>query len=448
MPINDWIDAETRVERARQLYEKGRWVEAAAELRAAIDVHPDNADWHFNLALTFDAMEEYPRAIESYQTAMSLAPDDLETLNCLGVDLTRLGRYAEALEFFGRIQKIDPTYEASYCNRIITYMEMGDHDNAEVMFYLARQVKPECPLCFYNIGLSFHARRLFDRAIGCWKQALALDSRHPDAHHRIAEALWEKGNLAEAAGHYQHELDNDPADVDALLDMGELQIEMGRLNEATEKFRRVLEQSPDHATAHFCLGEIAIKQDKLTRAEEQFRLVLRIAPDYPAAHARLGQLLLRTGRTKHAAKHLLAELQRCGDNADMMQELGQLLIEAGHVYRANSVLKRVVRVRPDDAVAHHNLAVSFFMLDQYEDGIRHCRRALKLRKDYPLALFNLALAHFQIGQKSRARRYVGLAMLRSPGDPQLAQLSRRLGMDGLWPRAKEWFKGVRFFRRR
>jgi len=124
MPINDWIDAETRVERARALYEKGRWVEAAAELRAAIDVNPNNADWHFNLALTFDAMEEYVRAVECYQAAMSLEPNDLETLNCLGVDLTRLGRYAESLEFFGRMQKLDPAYEASYCNRIITYLEM------------------------------------------------------------------------------------------------------------------------------------------------------------------------------------------------------------------------------------------------------------------------------------------------------------------------------------
>ena len=33
---------------------------------------------------------------------------------------------------------------------------MGDHDKAELMFYLARQVKAECPLCLYNIANSLY----------------------------------------------------------------------------------------------------------------------------------------------------------------------------------------------------------------------------------------------------------------------------------------------------
>ena len=136
--MSEWIDAETRVRRAHRLYEQGRWVEAAAELSAAIDVNPINPSWHFNLGVTFEAMEDYARACEAFRKVVKIDPRDVEAMNCLGVNMTRLGQYTEALKQFERVQKVSPKYEPSYCNRIVTYTEMGDFENAELMFYLAR----------------------------------------------------------------------------------------------------------------------------------------------------------------------------------------------------------------------------------------------------------------------------------------------------------------------
>lgn len=438
--MNDWTDAETRVERARELYEKGRWVEAAAELRAAIEVNPGNADWFFNLALTLDAMEEYDRACDAYNAALELEPDDVETLNCLGVDLTRLNRCHESLAIFERIERIDPNYEGSYCNRIVTYTELGDHEQAELMFYMARQVKATCPICSYNIGNSFQERGLHDKAIQCYQQALKLDNEHPDANASLAESYRAKGQLEQARTHYLNELRLDPGNTDVMLDLGELLVELKEFQEASEKFRRVLEQSPEHAGAHYCLGELALRQEKLATAEEQFRLVLRIDATYGGAHARLAQVLLRTGRGKHAVKHLLAELKSCNDDPVMLQELGQLLIDARHTNRANYVLQRLVKIAPQDPHAHHNLAVSYFMLDQLDDGIRHCRKAIKLRPEYSLALYNLALAHLQRGQLPRARRYAARALAIAPRDSQIQRLSRRLGLTGFWNKLRDRLK--------
>ena len=53
--MSDWIDAETHADRAFEMYERGRWAEAEAELRKAIELNPDHAEWHFNLGLTQEA---------------------------------------------------------------------------------------------------------------------------------------------------------------------------------------------------------------------------------------------------------------------------------------------------------------------------------------------------------------------------------------------------------
>ena len=43
--MNDWFEAEQRVERAQQLAESRRWTEALAELDAALEINPSNGVW-------------------------------------------------------------------------------------------------------------------------------------------------------------------------------------------------------------------------------------------------------------------------------------------------------------------------------------------------------------------------------------------------------------------
>ena len=55
--MNDWDDAERRVEKAQELFEQRRWQEALEELRAAISINPYNGGWFFNVGLTLDELE-------------------------------------------------------------------------------------------------------------------------------------------------------------------------------------------------------------------------------------------------------------------------------------------------------------------------------------------------------------------------------------------------------
>ena len=204
--MNDWTQAERRVEEAQRLFEHGQYVKAAEELRSAIAINPYNASWHFNLAIALDAVGAYHQALAAYSRASELEPDDLEILNGMGVDYTRVGKHARSLECFERIEQLDPTYEPAYCNRIITYTEMGDHEQAEVMFYLARQVKEECPLCLYNVANSLYDRGEYHRAVGCWQRCMELDPGHPAVRVRLAEAHWSMGDTDEARRWYLEEL--------------------------------------------------------------------------------------------------------------------------------------------------------------------------------------------------------------------------------------------------
>ena len=46
--MSKWFDAEEHADRALEMYERGRWAEAEAELRKAIALNPDQPEWHRN----------------------------------------------------------------------------------------------------------------------------------------------------------------------------------------------------------------------------------------------------------------------------------------------------------------------------------------------------------------------------------------------------------------
>lgn len=432
--MNNWIDPENRVDRAHELYKEGRWREAADELREAIRLDPHNASWHFNLGLTLEAMEEYALACKAFESALQLQPEDVETLNCLGVNLTRIGKYAEALEHLEEIERLDPTYEPCYCNRIVTYTEIGRHDDAEVMFYTARLFSDECPSCYFNIGNSFMERDQLARAIDCWEQTVRLDPGFPGAHARIAEAAWREGDLAKARRHYESELLINGKDVAALTDYGELLIQLGQSEQAERRLRKALEIEPDHAAAYFHLAQIALARKDYAEARQKFQLVLDLDPDYGGAHAAIARTLIAEDQIDQAARHLVREIRRSSGDPDALHEVGELLIQARMARQAQNLFRRLVRMCPNDAYAHHNLAVSCFLTDHVDEGIEHCRLALEHKPEYPLAMYNLALAYLERGDLLEARRLAEQALALAPADEHIQALARRVQPKGFWGR--------------
>ena len=436
--MTEWDEAERRVEKAHELYERGRWQEAADELRAAIAINPYNGSWHFNLGLTYDAMDRFEDAIGAYRQALEIDPEDVEVLNALGHDCTRAAEFDAAIAYFERVEAIDPAYEPGYCNRIIAYAEKGDHERAEETFYLARQYKEKCPVCFYNIGHSLFARGLFDRALWCWQQVIEMDPDHPQVHARIADAYWAKGELSAARGHFIEELRASPGDLDVLLDLGELLVEMGERAAAGEKFRQVLELSPEECTAHFHLGQLAQQDGDLQGALERYRRVLKNDRAYPAAHLKLAQIYHLRGGRSEALYHANCELAQPAHEEQTLLELGNLLMDLGQLGSAEVAFGRVLSVNPRSAGARHNLAVTLLMAGRTDEGIEHAKQALKIQPKYMLAMHNLTLAYLTKRDFTRARFWLGEALDIAPDEPQLRQLRARVRMARLMAAARAW----------
>lgn len=71
-------------------------------------------------------------------------------------------------------------------------------------------------------------------------------------------------------------------------------------------------------------------------------------------------------------------LERCSDYVDVLRVMANNLTLKGRYVEGLQVDKRLVQLRPSDALAHYNLACSYALLKRTELAIKTLRRAVEL----------------------------------------------------------------------
>jgi tetratricopeptide (TPR) repeat protein len=142
----------------------------------------------------------------------------------------------------------------------------------------AAPARPEGPTAedWYEIGVEVEATSTGD-AQRAYREALALEPRHGDAHLNLGRILHEEGALADAEGHYRAALDADPSSARAHYNLGVVLEDRGRPTPALEAYQTAVDLDPLLAAAHFNLSrlhEAAGRQPEALRHLAAYKRIL------------------------------------------------------------------------------------------------------------------------------------------------------------------------------
>jgi tetratricopeptide (TPR) repeat protein len=438
--MSEWYDAEAHADRALEMYERGRWAEAESELRKALSLNPDQAEWHFNLGLTLEAAGRDLEALTSYERAVALIPDQPDPMVAAGVVCNRLRRYKRAIDWFDRALAIEPAGEAAFAHKIDALTRLGEHDEAEGTYYLAQHTLPEPSAhCLAAISESLIDRERYDRAGWCLKEALRIEPALPRVRARLAAVLAATGKPQRALQMYLRDLRDDPGSIDTLLDYGELLIDLGRMAEAAEKFRRVLEMEPANVDAHFRLGQVAMLSARHEQAHLEFELVLKLDPSFPGIRLSLAEAMLERGRVEAARSCLAEELAVPANEsatadaptarpAPEWDRFGDLLLTADMPAQAVTVLQRALDIGQETPAVLRKLAIARFRSGDTAGGVATSRRVLRFDPTSVASIHNLALAALQSGQLRVAAGWIARGLRVDRHDDGLRRLRMQLWM--------------------
>ena len=255
-----------------------RALKRAADVWAAAEAQPTFAS-HLLRGNAFYAAGEYHKALEEYDAALKLRPDDPAALNNLALLYATQGQYAQA----------EPLYK---CALAITEKALGpDH--------------PDVATSLNNLAVLYEAQAKYDQAEPLYKRALAISEKalgpdHPD----VATSL---NNLAE------------------------LYRAQAKYDQAEPLYKRALAikekaLGPDHPSVATSLNNLALlykAQGKYDQAEPRYKRALAImekalGPDHPSVATSLENyaLLLRATKREAEAKPLLEHAERIRKRAE------------------------------------------------------------------------------------------------------------------------------------
>ena len=464
--MSDWLDAETHADRALEMFERGRWAEAETELRKAISLNPDQAEWHYNLGLTLEAAGRDVESLGCFAKTADLMPDLVEPLLAAGAACHRLQQHRDGLGWYDRAIRLDRANEAAHAGRIDAFVHLGQHDEAETAFYLAQQsLEDQSAACLAAISESLIERSEWGRAGWCLREAMRLEPTMPRLPGRLAAVLVAQGQSQRALQLYLRELRDDPGSLDTLLDYGDLLVSMGRLSEAAEKFRRVLELEPANVEAHERLGRIAFDLGQFEKAHLEFELVLKLDPSFPRIRLSLADAMLRRGQRDAARSMLRDELDAIArhDSRDESRprdrdtngndaatpilpadadQLASLLLEADLAVDAAAVLDQVGAARSEVPARLRMLALARFRSDDRTGGAMVARRVLRYDPTCIASMHNLALTALDAGLLPVAAGWIHRGLRVDRHDTGLRRLRMRLTMAMVRKTVRSWMKRV------
>ncbi len=131
------------------------------------------SDAYNNRGIDYAKRGQYQRAIDAYNQAIRLQPDQAMTYNNRGAAYCNLGQYDLAIDDFNNAIRLSPGDPATYCNRGIVYGKLGQYKLAIDDFNTAIRLNPDYAAAYYDRGVSYILQG--NKKLGCPDAKKACD---------------------------------------------------------------------------------------------------------------------------------------------------------------------------------------------------------------------------------------------------------------------------------
>lgn len=256
--IIDPYDRHLRVLLANAYFDDGQKYEAKEQLKQALEIDPNYAEAHCNLAVILHGQGYKNEAKHHFEVALRLDSLMIEAMAGYGALLCRSQHQAEGLEYLEKVVAIQPDHVRARFNMAVAYHKVGD----------------------------------FKESIDHLEILLRTDVKYPGARRALARAYYSLGLLRLQAEQPDLALEvltkaveYEQESKDMFFAKGLAHMDSGDLVGAEQVFKQVVALEGDHIPALHNIATICEKTDRLEEATEYYLRVQQLAPHLPSMEA-------------------------------------------------------------------------------------------------------------------------------------------------------------------
>ena len=346
----------------------GQYAEAQSDFDQLAKLEPNIAEVHATLGLINFKLRNYETAVREIHTAQKLKPGLPRLDSLLGMSLSELGRYNEALPGLekGFRQSADPEIKRMCGLQLMrAYTGLRKDDDAVRVALDLNRLYANDPEVLYNTGKvygnyafltisrlaqaapnsvwrhlaaaeAFESQGSYNDAISEYRAVLAIDPERVGIHYRIGRTLLAQShqtgaqtNNDEARKEFEQELELDPHNGNAAYEIAEMYRRAGDFAQAEQYFERALQDYPGFEEAHLGLAAVYMAQQKPEQALPHLKTAITLNAEDEVSWYRLAEVERALGN-KTEQQNALAQFRKL-HQVTLDQKTGRLMTSTNEV---------------------------------------------------------------------------------------------------------------------
>ncbi len=309
--------------------DQGHHLAAKHSYGQALLYQENNVDLLIQLGHTLQKLEDWPVALEVYQTVLRLDPMNVSAHHQIARVSQSLSQIETALLHFQLAIGLDDRSVALHFDLGLLWSTQAYYQLAYLQFKRCLMIDPKHHPSHYNCGLSQHKQQLWSEAIEHFDQALALHDPYPLCWLAKGQTLMEQKHWRLAQAMFERVLEVEPESFDALLNLGLAFKAQKRRDLAQQCFVRVLEADANHLLALNNLGLLCQEMGHLDLSLDCFEQCLTLDPSYLAPCVNLAASHEKMGHYTKASEVLERGLLRiCIESPVAVETITRLVMKA------------------------------------------------------------------------------------------------------------------------
>jgi len=247
------------------------------------DKKPKN-DYSFNFSMAYTLGESglYQQAVNYYEKALLLKPNDTLALHNLGINLLHAGRVNESIARFRKALQYNPKDFKTLRHLGYAFAESCQYESAITFYTKALKIEPDDPQTHKWMGFACLDADKIDTAINHFKKVLEYTPDDPFTYDSLGFANFILGNKEKAIEYCQKAIKLDPNNLILKMNFSEIALMTDQWDLALEMTKKSLNEEGLPSAHHLAMRIIKtislVCKNKRQEAADEAKTILTVYP--------------------------------------------------------------------------------------------------------------------------------------------------------------------------
>ena len=319
------------------------------------------------------------------------------------------GKYAQAIENFNVLARLDSTDYWSFFFRGIAKYNLGDLRGAQTDFNTSVRLNPVFTNGFHYRAITESRFGDYDAAFKDFERALELRPGQTGIYFSrgVANVLAQK--FEDAVSDFDRYIKKEPTDPAAYLNRGASYLFLADTTRALEDYNRAIRLDRLEPEGFIRRARVYAAQNRYDEAIADLDHAIQLDGENTLAFFNRALLHYEQRRYNDAMSDLDTVLEHEPGNALTLYNRSLIYAQVGAFEQALEDMDRVININPGKVLAHYNRAAIFVEMGRWQDALEDYNKSIELYPDFAKAYLNRSYVENMLGRTRESRADYQLA---------------------------------------